>query len=294
MENRAFPSPDRWHEGSNRNSGHEARRDSKWSSRWGPEDKEKESRTEKRTDVDKEKDDAHYDNQSSIVSNRSASERDSDSRDKRKLDSSFAAMPDEMEECLPITQSDIIEPLAFVSPDAEEEGKITSSGVVYNSFRKGWSTENVSGNGDYESNEGKLGILPSVPVRRLLIHFKTPQTMVHIKLTVTWPPPFLYLSEIELLIILEKEVDHEGNKVTADEVTATVLECDVAGTTKEIVNSSRVASQIDICDNGQIVNSALTAHFHSDRVDSTSSFDVKSKLPDDSNSLFVLPLRSRP
>lgn len=208
-DNRVLPSPDRWHEGSNRNSGHEARRDSKWSSRWGPEDKEKESRIEKRIDADKEKDDAHYDNQSAIVSNRSA---DSDSRDKwrprhrmeghstgstsyraapgfglergrgegsnlgfalgrgrsnaigrsssagiitaphthrsgnvigkpnlsietfcyprgklldiyrrQKLDSSFSAMPDEMEESLPITQADIVEPLAFVAPDAEEE-----------------------------------------------------------------------------------------------------------------------------------------------------------------------------
>lgn len=82
MDNRTLPSSDRWHDGINRNSGHEGRRDSKWSCRWGPEDKEKESRTEKRTDVDKEKEDSHTDSQSSMSSNRSASERDSDSHDK--------------------------------------------------------------------------------------------------------------------------------------------------------------------------------------------------------------------
>ena len=78
VESRALPTSDRWHDG--RNTGHETRRDSKWSSRWGPEDKDKDSRTEKRTDLEKE--DAHNDNQSFVSSNRSAAERDTDSRDK--------------------------------------------------------------------------------------------------------------------------------------------------------------------------------------------------------------------
>lgn len=76
-DSRALPTSDRWHDGRN-----EVRRDSKWSSRWGPEDKEKESRTEKRTDV--EKDDAHSNSESQSLggNNRSAAERESDSRDK--------------------------------------------------------------------------------------------------------------------------------------------------------------------------------------------------------------------
>ncbi|KAL6288283.1 hypothetical protein ACE6H2_012673 [Prunus campanulata] len=69
-ENKALSS-DRWHE---------SRRDNKWSSRWGPEDKDKDSRIEKKTDVEKE--DIHVDKQSLSNSNRAASERDSDSRDK--------------------------------------------------------------------------------------------------------------------------------------------------------------------------------------------------------------------
>ncbi|XP_024017613.1 uncharacterized protein LOC21400473 [Morus notabilis] len=255
-ENRALPASDRWHDG--RNSVHEARRDSKWSSRWGPEDKDKESRNEKRTDVEKE--DAHNENQTSVGSNRSASERDSDSRDKwrprhrmevhpsgsatyraapgfglergktegsnsgftlgrgrgnvigrssslgltnaavpekiesvpgkpryssdhfcyprgklldlyrlKKLDPSFATMPNGMEELPPVTQVDLAEPLAFVAPDDAEEailhsiwkGKITSSGVAYNSYKKGVSTDNIRDVGEVESIDGVVDILPS-------------------------------------------------------------------------------------------------------------------------------------
>ncbi|KAK9271849.1 hypothetical protein L1049_002214 [Liquidambar formosana] len=78
-ENRAVSS-DRWHDINNRSSGHETRRDNKWSSRWGPEDKEKDLRTEKKSDVEKE--DTHNEKQSSTGGNRTASEREHDSRDK--------------------------------------------------------------------------------------------------------------------------------------------------------------------------------------------------------------------
>ncbi|KAI9083986.1 hypothetical protein K1719_033982 [Acacia pycnantha] len=76
-DNRALSS-DRWHD--SRGSGHESRRENKWSSRWGPEDKEKDSRSDKRNDVEKE--DAYVEKQSSGVINRAGSERDSESRDK--------------------------------------------------------------------------------------------------------------------------------------------------------------------------------------------------------------------
>ncbi|XP_061339086.1 uncharacterized protein LOC133285816 [Gastrolobium bilobum] len=76
-ENRSLPS-DRWHD--SRGSGHDSRRENKWSSRWGPDDKEKDSRNEKRNDVEKE--DGHAEKQSSGVINRAGSDRDADSRDK--------------------------------------------------------------------------------------------------------------------------------------------------------------------------------------------------------------------
>lgn len=80
-ENRALPASERWHDGNTRNTGHDSRRDSKWSSRWGPEDREKELRTEKRTNAEKEKDDAH-ETQSLVSSNRPGSERDTEPNDK--------------------------------------------------------------------------------------------------------------------------------------------------------------------------------------------------------------------
>lgn len=221
IENRALPPSDRWTDGSNRNSGLETRRDSKWSTRWGPEDKEKESRTEKRTESEKE--DVHIDNQTGIVNNRAASDRDSDSRDKwrprhrmevhsagpasyraapgfglekgwtkgsnmgftvgrgrsnssgrassggpigavqfdknesvpgkpslldgtfcyprgklldiyrrQKFDSAFTSMPANLDEVPSITEVGILEPLAFVSPDAEEEVNFELS--IFNVF----------------------------------------------------------------------------------------------------------------------------------------------------------------
>ncbi|KAK9117613.1 hypothetical protein Sjap_016560 [Stephania japonica] len=78
-EARTMSSSDRWHDVSNRNSGHETRRDSKWSARWGPEDKDKDSRIEKKLD---EKEDAHNDKQPFVTANRASAERETDSRDK--------------------------------------------------------------------------------------------------------------------------------------------------------------------------------------------------------------------
>lgn len=199
-ENRPLPTTDRWHDVGNRNSGHEARRDNKWSSRWGPDEKDKEARTEKKMDVEKE--DPPNESQSFVVASRSASERESDSRDKwrprhrmegvsggagsyraapgfgpergriegsntgfvvgrgrssggisrptsaegfpgkqlslgntfcfprgklldiyrrQKLNPLFANLPDKIEEIPPITQVSLIEPLAFVTPDHDEE-----------------------------------------------------------------------------------------------------------------------------------------------------------------------------
>ncbi|KAL6529109.1 hypothetical protein OROHE_014853 [Orobanche hederae] len=79
-DNRSVPATDRWHDVSGRNSGHETRRDSKWSLRWGPDDKEKETRGERRTEMEKEE--SQTESQSCISNNRSVPERDLDSRDK--------------------------------------------------------------------------------------------------------------------------------------------------------------------------------------------------------------------
>ncbi|KAL6570873.1 hypothetical protein OROGR_000423 [Orobanche gracilis] len=79
-DNRSVPATDRWHDVSGRNSGHETRRDSKWSLRWGPDDKEKETRGERRTEIEKEE--SQTESQSCVSNNRSVPERDLDSREK--------------------------------------------------------------------------------------------------------------------------------------------------------------------------------------------------------------------
>ncbi|XP_010531016.1 PREDICTED: uncharacterized protein LOC104807415 isoform X3 [Tarenaya hassleriana] len=83
-ESKNTASSDRWHEVNARAAVHESRRDGKWSSRWGPEEKEKESRSEKKIDMDKEKEKEEVQNESQSLVNsvRTTSERDHDARDK--------------------------------------------------------------------------------------------------------------------------------------------------------------------------------------------------------------------
>ncbi|GER47334.1 GYF domain-containing protein [Striga asiatica] len=79
-DNRSLPATERWNDASGRNSGHELRRDSKWSLRWGPDDKEKDIRVERKTEMEKEEPQTEV--QSFVSNTRSVPERDSDSRDK--------------------------------------------------------------------------------------------------------------------------------------------------------------------------------------------------------------------
>ncbi|KAL3835727.1 hypothetical protein ACJIZ3_010463 [Penstemon smallii] len=75
-DSRSLPATDRWPDVTSRNSGHETRRDSKWSLRWGPDDKEKDARVEKKADMEKKESQSES---QTLVSN---SRPDSDSRDK--------------------------------------------------------------------------------------------------------------------------------------------------------------------------------------------------------------------
>ncbi|GMI67121.1 hypothetical protein like AT1G24300 [Hibiscus trionum] len=79
-ENRNLLSSERRQDVSSRSPGLESRRDNKWSSRWGLEEKERDSRNEKRMDAKRE--DAPSDKQALASGVRLASERENDSRDK--------------------------------------------------------------------------------------------------------------------------------------------------------------------------------------------------------------------
>ncbi|KAM5568288.1 protein ESSENTIAL FOR POTEXVIRUS ACCUMULATION 1-like [Rosa sericea] len=376
-DSRALPTTDRWHDGRN-----EVRRDSKWSSRWGPEDKEKEPRTEKRTDV--EKDDAHSNSESQSLgaNNRSAAERESDSRDKwrprhrmevqtggsatyraapgfglergrvegsnlgftlgrgrssgigrsagaigsalsgksegvpgkprhsadgfcyprgkildiyrqRKPELSFDTMPDEMEEVPLLTQVDFVEPLAFHAPDADEEailgdiwkGKITSSGVVYNSFRKGRSTENITGVGDLEAADGVLGNLPSTV---------TQETSTFQEAANADDYGTLWNYGSQRNVINGKDVGHKesDNRATEgkdlDGISLSLQKSNGIYGDVETAGSYDSANQLHVGGSRKIGDSAFSNHPVSDDIEFTNYSEIRSKLPDVSNTLYGL------
>ncbi|KAG7598396.1 GYF-like domain superfamily [Arabidopsis suecica] len=80
-DNKNTAASDRWNDVNSRAAVNEPRRDNKWSSRWGPDDKEKETRCEKVDNI-KDKEEPLGESQSVVSSVRTTSERDSDPRDK--------------------------------------------------------------------------------------------------------------------------------------------------------------------------------------------------------------------
>ncbi|KAI6686732.1 hypothetical protein NL676_032645 [Syzygium grande] len=363
-------------------AGHETRRDSKWSSRWGPEDKDKESRSEKRADAEKE--DGHPDNSPLLGSNRGAPERESESRDKwrprhrmevhssgstpyraapgfgtergrvegshtgftigrgrssvmgrssgaigaaysdksesipgkpivltdsfcypraklldiyrkQKVEQSFTSMPDDMEELNPIAQADVAEPLAFVTPDAEEEavlgdiwrGKITGSGAVYNSFRKGRSTENVTGLGDVESaDEGKQGILSLVSAEE---NGDTFQELLESNNSRAGNNTATWISGSQM-ITWGEDVKNQGveQKIPAEVVHHGDSVDNGTRGSNEINSPYFATSQANIANSGTGTLSAFANESQLQEIMPASPFGIRSKLSNDSTSLFGL------
>ncbi|KAK6922446.1 GYF domain [Dillenia turbinata] len=365
-DSRALPASERWHDVNNRSSGNETRRDSKWSSRWGPEDKEKEARTEKKTDTDKE--DVHSDVQPFVSSIRPASERESESRDKwrprhrmevhsggtapyraapgfglergrvegshtgftvgrgrssgasaplmklpsagpigsssleaingrsiltvdtycyprgklldiyrkQRVDQSFASMPKELEGEPDIAQAGIVEPLAFVTPDAEEEailsdiwkGKITGSGVSYNSSRRGQSSESVAGELIETFQEAGSGDACQVD-----------------------GDGTLYKSASK--VVSSDDANHEAQKMATETVSKfgglmpEVPEIDISSTMFAVAGDKNGSSQLKVDESWQLENSALKEDQKINAIGTISS--DYTKLPDDSSSLFIVP-----
>ncbi|KAK4377124.1 hypothetical protein RND71_003420 [Anisodus tanguticus] len=362
------------HDVNNRNSGLDTRRDNKWSSRWGPDEKEKENRSEKRIDVDKEH--VHNDGQT-FVANRTVSERESDSRDKwrprhrmegnslapssyraapgfgqergkvegsnvgfnlgrgrstgtivrpssggsigaspfensvagksriwtgifcyprgktldiyrrQKLGSSLCSMPEGMEEAPPVTQVIAIEPLAFVVPDAEEEavlndiwkGKITGSGVPYNSFRKGQSMDNISEIGDTGPNNTKQGA-PSADVTEETVD-RLLKTSIGVEEANTYS--FAYENGVKVKL----DGDNHGQKdkvseaIAADGSLLTRKRTDNRDCLKDISGSQ---SDISVC---SLPDSGVTRTPIFENIQQHVAFDGSLKVSDDPNSVFV-------
>ncbi|CAN4091726.1 unnamed protein product [Withania somnifera] len=368
---RALPASDRWQDANNRNSGHDSGRDTKWSSRWGPEDREKEARSEKRIDVDK--DEVHKEVQT-FGANRTVSERESDTRDKwrprhrlegssaapgsyraapgfgvekgrvegsnvgftvgrgrssvavfrppsgsavcaaqfdssvpgkpsisahtfcyprgkildmyrkKKLDQSFCNLPGNMEEVPPMTQLSVVEPLAFVVPDAEEEailndmwkGIITGSGVLYNSYINGRLMDNVTEIGDAEFANGKQDIVSSDVTEEIgtLEDVEEPNANSH-----------LYGNGITLEGDGNNEVqkDKASEDIAMDETLLTRKTVEKIGILKDSSRSRLDHSEIKLPD-----SAATKQHLFED-IEQNVAFDVSAKLPDNSNSVYVMP-----
>ncbi|KAF9605203.1 hypothetical protein IFM89_014316, partial [Coptis chinensis] len=79
-EGRGSTSADRWNDAGKGSSGLETRREGRWSTRWGPDDKEKDSWS--KTRISTKKEDSLNDNKSSVGSTRTTYKRGTDSRDK--------------------------------------------------------------------------------------------------------------------------------------------------------------------------------------------------------------------
>ncbi|KAL3818717.1 hypothetical protein ACJIZ3_004622 [Penstemon smallii] len=343
-DNRSLVATDKRHDASGRIPGHETR----WSLRWGHDDKEKDPRLEKKADLEKEESQS----ESQPFGSHSRSIPDSDSRDKwrprhrmegnpsgsgsyraapgfgsekgrvdgsnvgftvgrgrssvsivrppsagligaaqfdnggnvpgkpnalvetfvyprgklldiyrrQKLDSSLAHIPDNLEEVFPVTQLNVVEPLSFVAPDAEEEailndiwkGKITSSGALNPSSRNSRSTNNVAEVRDLEFTNGRQ------------LAFSTNVTL-----------------EIPNTGILTEQTDDREGKYDNSEV----MNC------KELNIGDVQAFSVAEFDASQPKFADFSANKHPlfESVKSATSVDVNTNLPDDSNSLFAMP-----
>ncbi|KAK4402612.1 protein ESSENTIAL FOR POTEXVIRUS ACCUMULATION 1 [Sesamum angolense] len=373
-ENRSLPAADRWHDVSSRNSAHEMRRDSKWSLRWGPDDKEKDARVEKRTDVEKEE--SQGESQTYASNSRSVPERDSDTRDKwrprhrmegntggsgsyraapgfglergriegsnvgftvgrgrssvsilrppsagpigttpydrsenvpgkpnlstgtfvypraklldiyrkQRLDSSFTDMPDNLEEVPPITKLDAVEPLAFVSPDSEQEailndiwkGKIKSSGASYSSSRKGGSADNVSELEDLEFTNGSRVSISADVAEDIPDNFQK----ASVAIDETSVENIFYTNLPKIDFTSGKTADHGEKYGTSAAMNGKDL--DIGGL--QALSGSRFdAFQPKVAD------SAANQQPVFDSMKSAASFDVNNKLSGEPNSLFAMP-----
>ncbi|XP_039011208.1 uncharacterized protein LOC120140274 isoform X2 [Hibiscus syriacus] len=164
-----------------------------------------------------------------------------------------------MDHLLPITQKEIVEPLAFVPPDAEEEtvlgdiwkGQATSSGVLYNSYRdtsEGKQSSLVNSEDNVDSGEKT-----DVNNNHLGKHSEE-----------------LNSSKGGLRCLSPSDID-----VTR----ALVLDREIGGSIND-------ADEIISFDNGQVTDLKMRKHATLEDNESSMQFGVGSKLPEDSSSLF--------
>ncbi|TVU34585.1 hypothetical protein EJB05_16422 [Eragrostis curvula] len=328
IDSRAPPTSERWTDGSARNLGNEGRRDGKWSSRWGPDDKEKESRSEKK--IDTEKDETHAEKQT--FTGRLLAE--TDSRDKWR--------PRHRQESHSVGTATYRAAPGFGS----EKGRVKESNVGFAPGR-GRGNPNSVPSFNRPSSAGPIGAPPvhgksaktafRYPRGKLLDIYRQKNMMssfddAHLKLeeipsitlsTSAKPLAFVAPNTVEegLLedirkgkIISSEVINAPGNKKERTKEPEEPASGFVEG--KDKVAASALISEKDAFYEGMLSSGVGTSPpknsmeesardnqpgildiqegFKTDEVKSSAHHDLGSKLPDDSNSLFAVPRFEHP
>ncbi|OAY82276.1 hypothetical protein ACMD2_16074, partial [Ananas comosus] len=327
-DSRISHSSERWNEAPVRNAGNESRRDSKWSSRWGPEDKEKESPPDKKLDADKEKDDSHAEKQPIIGNPRLPSE--SDSRDKwrprhrqenraapgfgpqrgRGEGSSVGFAPGRGR-----AKTNVVLPFSSsASTGLIGASPIRTSGILTDTFRypRGKLLDIYRKQKTLSSFDTKPEGLEEVPCITFSstvtpLAFLAPEADEEALLEDIWKGKVTSSEENCSSNDQMKGVDDLGDK-TYGEISSSFIEGSSAdsgvGESKDKLNSltsgldkddiAPAGSESDVLMDSEEkviedVNSDFVKNMKLDCLESSSGFDVSAKLPDDSNLLFDTP-----
>ncbi|KAJ9189731.1 hypothetical protein P3X46_000987 [Hevea brasiliensis] len=290
-ESRVLSSSDRWHDSNSRNSGHDSRRDSKWSSRWGPEDKEKDSRNEKRTDVEKE--DTYTDKQSFVTGSRTTSDRENDSAEKWR--------PRHRMEGHTGGTAAYRSALGFGS----EKGRMEGSNIRFAAGR-GRSNSNVSISIGRHLSASAIGSIPldnnqsyCYPRGKLLDIYRRQNTIPSFD---TMPDGMENVTSVTLEVAIKPlsfiAPDAKEEKYMLQQKHKTVIGGD--GLTHAFMNKddSSISQEIDpinnfvelkALDKHQVEDLANMKHLKLEDIESATSFEIGTELPDDPSYLFDFP-----
>ncbi|XP_071690870.1 uncharacterized protein [Rutidosis leptorrhynchoides] len=309
-DTRVPPPSDRWNDAGNRNAGSDSRRDSKWSSRWGPDEKEKEkeARMEKKTDVEKE--DAHGDTQTHSVTSKLLSERDPDARDKWRprhrmetnstAPGSFRAAP------------------GFGLEKGRAEG--SNAGFTIGRGRSSGTGPRPSSAGSIGNNDsvpGKPGVSDGMffyPRGKLLDIYRSQKlepSFSNMSDKIVQVPPITQVTYVEPLafVVPDKEEEAILDDIWKGKVTDSVQVKDGnLSLVEELVDPSKENCKIetdsieqwkyftgvkdinqDDASNLEVTDATYGKHHLFNEVQLSSGFDIKTDLPNDSNSLFAMP-----
>ncbi|KAG9129061.1 hypothetical protein Leryth_016894 [Lithospermum erythrorhizon] len=211
----------------------------------------------------------------------------------QKLDPSFQTKAEELDEVTQLTQVTKIEPLAFVAPDVEEEvvlndiwrGKLTSSGVSHNSYRKGRLNDNSAEVGDSGSSSEKWSVIPSDITK------ESPGTNPNAptdEIQERSIDGMSYYAGLKMSILDDDRVMHEGkNGIVEGTVGVARGEPSPASSKQEDFHSSQASGgvQFDVLQPKASENPNTSPLLNSTKY--SNSFESDNKLPDES--LFVMP-----